>query len=298
MEKNVILYSLRSGIVFCTLYRETYEWFVQRKANFADKIQALFVWGGVIKFDQNLLKSLFNLKAVVNGGVGVDHLDIPLINSFGVKVSNTPHVVDNATADIGMSLMLASARKIVEDEGHSFSKFRDGATLGIIGMGRIGYKDEMFEMKILYHNRNRRSESDERAVGATYFASMKELLQRSDFVMVVVNLSPQMHKLIGAKEFAVMKPNSTFINISRGLVVDQDALVNALQKKMIRAAALDVTYPELLPRDHPLLSFPNVIVLPHVGIHTVETSQIMVERMVTNALAAVTGGQLPDEVKA
>ncbi|KTG41635.1 hypothetical protein cypCar_00000729 [Cyprinus carpio] len=96
----------------------------------------------------------------------------------------------------------------------------------------------------------------------------------------------------------MMKPNSTFINISRGLVVDQDALVDALKKKMIRAAALDVTYPEPLPRDNPLLSFPNVIILPHVGTHTVETSQIMVERMVTNALAAVTGGQLPDEVKA
>uniref|UniRef100_A0A8C2J679 Par-6 family cell polarity regulator gamma a n=2 Tax=Cyprinus carpio TaxID=7962 RepID=A0A8C2J679_CYPCA len=291
-----------------------YEWFVQRKADFADKIQALFVWGGVIKVDQNLLKSLPNLKAVVNGGVGVDHLDIPLINSFGVKVSNTPHVVDNATADIGMSLMLASARKIVE--GHNFSKFREsddfpesslgtdvsGATLGIIGMGRIGYKiakrAQGFEMKILYHNRNRRPESDERAVGATYCASMKELLQRSDFVMVVVNLSPQTHKLIGPKEFAMMKPNSTFINVSRGLVVDQDALVDALQKKMIRAAALDVTYPEPLPRDHPLLSFPNVIILPHVGTHTVETYQIMVERMVINALAAVTGGQLPDEVKA
>lgn len=97
------------------------ERFVQRKEDFADKIQAVFVWGaGALKVDQNLLQSLPNLKAVVNGGVGVDHLDIPLINSFGVKVSNTPHVVDNATADIGMSLMLASARKIVESERCSF----------------------------------------------------------------------------------------------------------------------------------------------------------------------------------
>lgn len=98
----------------------TFERFVQRKEDFAAKIQALFVWGGAIKVDQNLLQSLPNLKAVVNGGVGVDHLDIPLINSFGIKVSNTPHVVDNATADIGMSLMLASARKIVEGEKCSF----------------------------------------------------------------------------------------------------------------------------------------------------------------------------------
>ncbi|TRY94710.1 hypothetical protein DNTS_021603 [Danionella cerebrum] len=278
-----------------------YERFVQRKEQFAARIQALFVWGTSIKVDRELLQSLPNLKAVVNGGVGVDHLDIPLINSFGVKVSNTPHVVDNATADIGMCLMLASARRIVE--GHNFSKFREsdefpettlgtdvsGATLGIIGMGRIGYK---------IAKRAQGSENEEKSVGATYCVSMDELLQKSDFIMVVVNLSPQTHKLIGAKEFAMMKPNSTFINISRGLVVDQDALVEALQKKMIRAAALDVTYPEPLPRDHSLLSMPNVIVLPHVGTHTMETSQLMVKRMVTNALAALTGDQLPDEVKA
>lgn len=180
-----------------------YERFVQRKEDFAEKIQAVFVWGaGALKVDQNLLLSLPNLKAVVNGGIWVvDHLDIPLINSFGVKVSNIPHVVDNAYADIGVSLMLASARKIVEGERYSFlsillpdlsycwliplgisfslqdtffSKFREsdnfpesslgtdvtGATLGIIGMGRIGYKIakrfQGFEMKILYHNRNRR----------------------------------------------------------------------------------------------------------------------------------------------
>ncbi|XP_073728219.1 glyoxylate/hydroxypyruvate reductase B-like [Misgurnus anguillicaudatus] len=291
-----------------------YDKFVLRKEDFADKIQALFVWGVKINVDRNLLQSLPNLKVVVNGGVGVDHLDISLINSFGVKVSNTPHVVDNATADIGMGLMLASARKIVE--GHIFSRFREsddlttvslgtdvsGATLGIVGMGKIGYKvarrAQGFEMKILYHNRNQRTESEERAVGATYCKSMEELLRRSDFVMVVVDLNPQTQKLIGAKELAWMKPSATLINISRGLVVDQDALVDALQKKAIRAAALDVTYPEPLPRDHPLLSIPNVIVMPHFGTHTMETRQVMVERMVTNALAALNGEQLPDEVKA
>ncbi|XP_022530056.1 glyoxylate/hydroxypyruvate reductase B isoform X1 [Astyanax mexicanus] len=291
----------------------SYETFAQKREDFADKIQAVFVWGGALKVDRGLLQSLPKLKAVVNGGVGVDHLDISLINSFGVKVSNTPHVVDNATADIGMGLMLASARKIIQAD--NFSRHYEsadmpessmgndvsGATLGIIGMGRIGYKVARraygFDMKILYHNRSRRKEEEERAVGAVYCEKMEELLQKSDFVMVVVNLSPQTHKLIGAKELAMMKSSSTLINISRGLVVDQDALVDALQRKVIKAAALDVTYPEPLPRGHPLLSFPNVIVLPHIGTHTVETSQIMVERMVTNALAAVNGEQLPNEVK-
>lgn len=97
-----------------------YDKFVVRKEDFADKIQALIVWGAHIKVDHDLLQSLPNLKIVVNGGVGVDHLDIPLINSFGVKVSNTPHVVDNATADIGMGLMLASARNIVKGKSCSF----------------------------------------------------------------------------------------------------------------------------------------------------------------------------------
>ncbi|KAG7469763.1 hypothetical protein MATL_G00132280 [Megalops atlanticus] len=289
------------------------EEFVQNRELFADKIRAVFVWGGALKADRSLLLLLPNLKVVVNGGVGVDHLDIPMINSFGVKVCNTPHVVDNATADIGMALLLASARKLLY--GHNFSLTHEGqdlpessmgtdvsgATLGIIGMGRIGYKvakrAQGFEMKILYHNRNRRKAEEERAVGARYCETMDELLRESDFVMVVVNLSPQTHKLIGAKELAMMKPTGTLINISRGLVVDQDALVDALQRGVIQAAALDVTYPEPLPRGHPLLELPNVIVLPHMGTHTVETSQVMVERMVTNALAVLSGAQPPDEVK-
>ncbi|XP_076826930.1 putative 2-ketogluconate reductase isoform X2 [Brachyhypopomus gauderio] len=292
----------------------TYENFCEKKEDFADKIQAVFVWAHTLKVDVSLLKCLTKLKVVVNGGVGVDHLDIPLINSFGVTVCNTPGIVDNATADMGMALILASARKIME--GYNFSKYREsepylpesslgndvsGSTLGIIGMGRIGYKVAKrargFDMKVLYHNRNRRSEEEEKAVGAEYCEEIGDLLQMSDFVILVVNLSPHTHHLIGAKELALMKPSSTLVNISRGLVVDQEALVDALQRKAIRAAALDVTYPEPLPRDHPLLSLPNVIVLPHMGTHTVETIQAMVEMMVSNALAAIRGEQPPHEVK-
>ncbi|XP_067094289.1 probable 2-ketogluconate reductase [Osmerus mordax] len=288
--------------------------FLKDQKTFADKLKAVFVWGAALEVDKNLLQSLPNLKVVVNGGVGVDHLDIPMINSYGVKVCNTPHVVDNATADLGMGLMLASARKILE--GHQFTMSHEtellpesslgadvsGATLGIVGMGRIGYKVAKraygFDMKILYHNRNRRPEEEERVVGATYCPILEDLLRRSDFVMVVVNLSPQTRGLIGAKELAMMKPTSTLINISRGHVVDQEALVEALQRKGIRAAALDVTYPEPLPIGHPLAALPNVIILPHLGTHTLETSGIMVQRMVTNALAGLSGTTPPDEVKA
>ncbi|XP_072707506.1 glyoxylate/hydroxypyruvate reductase B-like [Ciconia boyciana] len=126
------------------------------------------------------------------------------------------------------------------------------ATLGIIGMGSIGYKvaqrARAFDMRILYHNRNRRRKEEEEAVGAHYCEKMEDLLQQSDFVMLVVNLTPETHKLIGKKELGLMKPTATLINISRGAVIDQDALVEALQNKVIRAAALDVTYPEPLPR--------------------------------------------------
>lgn len=290
-----------------------HEEFIQDQKKFAEKLKAVFVWGGALKVDRSLLQSLPSLKVVVNGGVGVDHLDIPMINSFGVKVCNTPHVVDNATADLGMGLMLASARKIVE--GHHFTVGHEtedlpessmgtdvsGATLGIVGMGRIGYKVAKraygFDMKILYHNRKRRPEEEERVVGATYCPTLEDLLRRSDFIMVVVNLSPQTRGLIGVKELAMMKPTSTLINISRGHVVNQEALVDALQRKVIRAAALDVTYPEPLPIGHPLAALPNVVILPNMGTHTLETSGIMVQRMVTNALAGLSGTTPPDEVK-
>ncbi|XP_041096945.1 probable 2-ketogluconate reductase [Polyodon spathula] len=320
MEKPYVLANKpggRDGIFedFATIVEKHFtivynEEFVKSNKQLADKIEAVFVWSALPTADQGLLQSLPNLKVVVNGGVGVDHLDIPLISSFGVKVANTPNVVDNATADLGMALLLASARRLVEGykiamaPSHLPQSFMgcevSGATLGIVGMGRIGYKiaqrAQGFDMKVLYHNRNRRAEEVENAVGAQYCEKIDDLLRESDFVMLAVNLSPQTCKLIGERELSLMKPTGTLVNISRGLVVDQDALVEALQKRVIRAAALDVTYPEPLPRDHPLLKLQNVLILPHVGTSTYQTTQKMVERMVTNAVAAISGSPVPDEV--
>ncbi|XP_072139704.1 uncharacterized protein [Mobula birostris] len=239
------------------------EEFQRNKEEFGNKIQVIFVWEFCPTVDEKLLKSLPLLKAVVCYGVGVNHLDLSLISSFGVKVTNTPHVVDASTADMGMALMLASARNILE--GHRIATSPDtkvypvnwngtdvtGATLGIIGMGRVGYRVAQrargFDMKILYHNRNRRADEEERLVGARYCARIDDLLQESDFVIVVVNLTPQTCKLIRERELCLMKSTATLINISRGAVIDQAALVQALQKGWIRAAALDVTDPELLP---------------------------------------------------
>ncbi|KAM7384335.1 hypothetical protein PAMA_011602 [Pampus argenteus] len=237
--------------------------FVKNPALHGPKIQAVFVWNTCPAVKPSLLTSLPALKVVANGGVGIDHLDVPYISSLGVKVTNTPGVVSDATADIALGLLLASARKIVE--GHQISVDPKtthtqqcpmgvevtGSTLGIIGMGDIGHKiaqrGKGFDMKILYYNRKRRSVEDEQAVGASYCESMDDLLRSSDFVMLAVNLTPETSGLISHRELTLMKPTATLINVSRGLVVDQDALVKALQCGSIRAAALDVTHPEPLP---------------------------------------------------
>ncbi|NXI77791.1 GRHPR reductase, partial [Rhipidura dahli] len=276
------------------------------------KVQAIYLWWHKPAIDKEILQSLPNLKVIANSGVGMDHLDLKLIASFGVKMANVPHAVSNSTADTGMALLLASARRLVEVHNIAISPTMEyceadilgvkvaGATLGIIGMGRIGYKVALrakaFEMNILYHNRTRRKEQEEQAVGATYCKKIDSLLQQADFVMLVVSLTPQTHKLIGKRELELMKPTATLVNISRGAVVDQEALVAALQCGVIRAAALDVTSPEPLPRDHPLLKLKNVIITPHLGIKTDKTSYMITEEAVENILAALNGLPLPSEV--
>ncbi|XP_043922937.1 probable 2-ketogluconate reductase isoform X2 [Protopterus annectens] len=289
-----------------------YDEFLKNKNFYSHKIKIFYLWTYANAPKHSLLLCLPNLKIVLSPGAGLDHLDLPLISSYGVKVANTPLTVSSATADFGMALLLASARSLIE--GVKMAALPDiryitfnwmgvditGATLGIIGMGKIGYKIAQrakgFEMKILYHNRKRRSKEDENAVGAKYCEKMEDLLQQSDFVMLVVNLTPETTKLIGKHELKLMKPTATLINICRGQVVDQDALVEALQNGVIRAAALDVTYPEPLPRDHPLLKLQNVIVTAHIGARTYSTNKKVVERMLANGLAALAGLPIPDEV--
>ncbi|XP_019346174.1 probable 2-ketogluconate reductase isoform X2 [Alligator mississippiensis] len=286
--------------------------FLENQKCFGEKIKAIYIWWQKPAVNQELLQSLPNLKMIANFGVGVDHLDLKLISSFGVKVTNTPFAVSNATADLGIALMLASSRRLVEGCQIAVSPDTEqfaadwlgedvtGATLGIIGMGRIGYKvakrAKAFDMRILYHNRNRRKEEEEQAVGACYCEKMEDLLQKSDFVMLVVNLTPQTHKLIGKRELELMKPTATLINICRGPVIDQDALVEALQNKVIKAAALDVTYPEPLPRDHPLLKLKNIIITPHIGTATKHARWLMMKSMVENIFSALNGFPIPNEV--
>ncbi|NXJ78507.1 GRHPR reductase, partial [Trogon melanurus] len=276
------------------------------------KVQAIYLWWHKPVVDRELLQSLPNLKVIANSGVGMDHLDLKLVASFGVKMANAPRAVSSSTADTGMALLLASAQRLVEGHHMAISAGPEhceanflgvqvtGATLGIIGMGSIGYKIALrakaFEMNILYHNRTRRKEQEERAVGATYCERADELLRQADFVMVVVSLTPQTHKLIGRRELELMKPTATLINISRGAVVDQEALAAALRAGVIRAAALDVTYPEPLPRDHALLKLKNVLITPHLGIKTDKATYRITEEAVENIRAALNGLPMPSEV--
>uniref|UniRef100_G1MTE9 Glyoxylate reductase/hydroxypyruvate reductase n=1 Tax=Meleagris gallopavo TaxID=9103 RepID=G1MTE9_MELGA len=288
---------------FCLITMKEY---LENKSFLGKKIRAIYMWYHKPVINEELLQSLPNLKIVASSGAGVDHLDLNLLSSYGVKVSNTPLIVSTDTADLGMALMLASSRRLVE--GHQMAISPDteyfpanwlgvevsGATLGIIGMGTIGYKvaerAKAFEMKILYHNRKQRNKEEERAVGAIYCKKIDDLLQQADFVMLAVKLTPQTHKLIGKRELQLMKPTAILINISRGLVVDQDALVEALQSKVIKAAALDVTYPEPLPRDHPLLKLKDVLLTPHIGSATVKTRHLMKENMTESIQAGRSSG--------
>ncbi|KAM9308317.1 glyoxylate/hydroxypyruvate reductase B-like [Gastrophryne carolinensis] len=285
---------------------------LKEKKEVAEKIVCIFNWANKPDVDSTLLKCLPRLKVIASAGAGVDHLDLKMIASYGVKVANTPYAVTSSTADLAMMLLLVSARSFLEGHKIATSPNTDyfhgnwvsqgditGTTLGIVGMGRIGYKiaqrAKAFEMKILYHNRHRRPE-EEKSVGATYCENLADLLQHSDYVMIVVNLCPQTEKLMGKKEFKLMKPSATLINVSRGPVVDQDALVEALQTGEIKSAALDVTYPEPLPRDHPLLKLSNVIITPHMGTATRDALRAMMEDMVLSMTDATTGRPVSFEV--
>ncbi|XP_048219657.1 probable 2-ketogluconate reductase isoform X3 [Perognathus longimembris pacificus] len=222
--------------------------FLKNKTEFSQKIQAIYIWGGRPVISRELLLSLPSLKLIASAGIGLDHLDLPLIASCGVKVANTPSAVSSPTADLGMALLLASARRVVEgknpccgffnsSDGHQLAvspctedfptnwmgQEVSGATLGIVGMGTIGYKiaqrAKAFEMKILYHNRNRRKMEEEEAVGATYCERLDDLLQQSDFVILVLSLTPQTQGLIGRRELRLMKPSAVLINIGRGSIL-------------------------------------------------------------------------------
>ncbi|MFY0544769.1 2-hydroxyacid dehydrogenase [Brevibacillus sp. H7] len=256
------------------------------------------------RIDEDLLKRAERLQIVANMAVGYDNIDVAAAKKRGIVVTNTPDVLTEATADLAFALLLAAGRRLVEanrflhaGEWKTWSPYLmagqsvHGAKLGIIGMGRIGEavakRAKGFDMSLLYHNR-RRNMAAERVTGARY-CGLDELLQESDYVVLLTPLTPQTRELMGAREFSLMKPSSVFINVSRGGTVNEEALYQALVTKQIWAAGLDVFQQEPVPVDHPLLSLPNVVALPHIGSATYQARTQMARLAADNIVAVLTG---------
>jgi gluconate 2-dehydrogenase len=245
------------------------------------------------------------LQAASTISVGTDKFDLTYLSQRGIPLMHTPGVLNETTADTLFTLIMCTARRAIElsnmvREGRWTSNIGEslygtdvhGKTLGIIGMGRIGYAIAKrghfgFDMKIQYSNRNRKPDA-EQDLNAT-FMDMEELLKTSDFVCVMTPLTPQTERLIGAKEFAMMKKSAIFINGSRGKVIDETALVEALSNGTIRAAGLDVFEVEPLPASSPLCKLDNAVLFPHIGSATTETRLKMVTCAVDNLINALNG---------
>ncbi len=262
------------------------------------------------RVDTTLMDAAPKLKVISNLAVGYDNIDITEATKRGIQVGNTPGVLTETTADIAFTLLMAAARRVVEADRH----VRKGqwktwgpmillgqdihhATLGIIGLGRIGIeiakRARGFNMNVLYHDVVRNEEA-ERQLGVKYISELNELLSTSDFISVHVPLLPGTHHLIGASEFAVMKPTVVFINTSRGQVVDQKALYEALRLGKIFAAGIDVTEVEPISIDDPLLILENVVITPHIASASVHTRKNMALMAAENLLAGLRGEVLPN----
>lgn len=261
--------------------------------------------GASLPLDASLLDLAPQLEVVSSVSVGVDNYDVAELSRRGVMLTNTPDVLTETTADTGFALILATARRVVElanwvRDGHwqanlgpaHFGSDVHGKTLGIVGMGRIGEALARraaagFGMRVLYHSQRPKPQVEARH--AARQCSLDELLQQADFVCLTVPLSASTEGLIGARELALMKPEGILVNISRGRVVDEQALIEALRARRIRGAGLDVFVQEPLSVDSPLLQLDNVVATPHIGSATEETRQAMARCAVDNLLSALAG---------
>ncbi|MBC7287012.1 MAG: D-glycerate dehydrogenase [Armatimonadetes bacterium] len=264
------------------------------------------------RVDAELMDAAPKLKVISNYAVGYDNIDVAAATARGIKVGNTPGVLTDATADFAFSLLCAAARRIVEaaeyakaghwktwePRGHLGQDIW-GATIGIIGMGRIGYRvaysaHHGFKMRVLYYD-VRPNEQAERELGAQK-VDLDTLLAQSDFVSIHTDLNPTTRGMIGPDEFEKMKPNAILINTARGPIVQTEALYQALKSGKIWAAALDVTDPEPLPPDHPLYQLPNCIIAPHIASATYTSRNKMAVMAAENLLAGLRGEKLPNQV--
>ncbi|HEY9073343.1 MAG TPA: D-glycerate dehydrogenase, partial [Desulfobaccales bacterium] len=261
------------------------------------------------RIDAGLFEHAPALKVIANYGVGFEHIDLAGATKRGIVVTNTPGVLTEATADLALALILATARRVVEgDRRIREGKFQywapllflgqevSGKTLGIIGLGRIGQavakRAAGFGLKIIYHSRTRLQPGQEEELQDSY-APLETLLREADFVTLHVPLTPQTRHLIGRRELELMKPSAYLINTSRGPVVDEAALVAALRQGQLGGAGLDVyeREPELSPG---LADLENAVLLPHLGSATVETRTRMAVMAAENLLAGLRGDPPPN----
>jgi lactate dehydrogenase-like 2-hydroxyacid dehydrogenase len=256
------------------------------------------------KINGRILEQAPLLKVVSNIAVGYDNLDLGELTKRGVMATNTPGILTETTADLAFSILMTAARRVAEADHYvkagqwqewfpSLMLGKDvfGSTIGIIGMGRIGEavarRAKGFNMEILYYNRSRKKDIEEK-LGARY-VSLKQLLQKSDYVVVLVPLTEETKEIIGAKEFALMKKDAILVNVSRGATINETALIHALQANRIAGAALDVYEKEPVNTENQLLKMTNVVTLPHIGSATKETRGKMAMKAARNAVAAIIG---------
>jgi glyoxylate reductase len=263
------------------------------------------------KVDAELMDAAPRLKIVSNMAVGFDNINVPEATKRGILVGNTPGVLTETTADFAWALIMATGRRVAEGDRWTRSgKWKTWgpmillgydihhATLGIVGCGRIGLeiakRAKGFDMKIMYYDTVRRKPEEEKEYGLEYVSKLHDLLSRADFVTVHVPLMAETRHLISTAEFAAMKPTAVFVNSSRGPVVDQKALYEALKSGQIFAAGLDVTEVEPIPMDEPLLTLDNITIAPHIASASVATRTKMATMAAANLIAGLKGEMPPN----
>jgi gluconate 2-dehydrogenase len=267
--------------------------------------------GSGLKVDEELLAKALKLKVVSNVSVGYDSLDLALLTERNVVATNKPYVLNETVEDAIFGVLLSAARRIPELDAYVkqgkwdaqlgeelFGTDVHGKVIGIVGMGGIGKAIAKrarfgFGMEVLYHNRNRNADAE-----STYdarYCSFTELLQQSDFVCNMVPLSDATKDLFSTAEFKLMKKSAIFVNGSRGAIVDEEALYEALLNKEIAGAGLDVYKQEPVNRNHPLLTLPNIVTTPHIGSGTKET-RLEMGMLAANSVLKVLAGETPSNV--
>ncbi|MEE8442860.1 MAG: D-glycerate dehydrogenase, partial [Dehalococcoidia bacterium] len=250
-----------------------------------------------------------SLKVVANMAVGFDNFDVAAATRCGIALSNTPGVLTKTTADLAFALLMAAARRVVEgDQDVRLGKWRNwhpfayvgqdvyGANLSILGLGQIGLEMAKrglgFEMKVSYYDPVRRNDEEQR-YGLQYFEDMDSALKDADFVSVHMPLFAETRHIIGKDQLHLMKPTAILVNAARGPIVDNHALFEALRDGVIAAAGLDVTEPEPIPMDDPLLTLPNVVITPHIGSASLATRTKMAVLAARNIIARLKGEEMP-----